>query len=404
MANTLITRDGNSRRYRLRCHRQNHQPQRPKPDSHRSKTLHQRHTKRNGRFFRLSPDANENITFLVQRGEIEGRWDASFYSDRTKYDDFVKLKSFVKVKGGKRIPLEKNYADNVTDYYYLRVDNIDEWGNIDINNFKYIDKEVFDILKNYETSENDVIISIAGTIGKTAVIKTFDKPIILTENCAKLIIKNKEELLPIFLNLLLQLSTTKTQIKLSYIQTTIPKLGIERIENLKVPPVPPLEIQQINKGQSITKDNITPGDYPVIAGGQSSPYTHQSYNTTPNAITISASGAYSGYVWYHDYPIFASDCLVIKTKDDYTISTLFLSEVLKLKQKEIYNMQQGAGQPHVYASDIEKLNIPIPPLSKQQEIITHITSLRSEAVALREQAAANMAAAKAEIEAMLLGR
>ena len=37
---------------------------------------------------------------------------------------------------------------------------------------------------------------------------------------------------------------------------------------------------------------------PVIAGGQTSPYSHNTF-THKNAITISASGAYAGFVAYH---------------------------------------------------------------------------------------------------------
>ena len=69
------------------------------------------------------------------------------------------------------------------------------------------------------------------------------------------------------------------------------------------------------KGQSITSNEIEKGDYPVIAGGQISPYTHNRYNFNRNVITISASGAYSGYVWYHNYPIFASNYTVVFSKE-----------------------------------------------------------------------------------------
>ena len=75
-------------------------------------------------------------------------------------------------------------------------------------------------------------------------------------------------------------------------------------------------IASITKGQAITSKEIVDGEYPVIAGGQSSPYTHNQYNHKGDVITVSASGAYSGYVWYHDYPIFASDCSVIFSKDN----------------------------------------------------------------------------------------
>ena len=94
------------------------------------------------------------------------------------------------------------------------------------------------------------------------------------------------------------------------------------------------EIASIQKGQSITSSDVISGSYPVIAGGKTSPYTHNRYNYKDETITVSASGAYSGYIWYHDYPIFASDCSVVKVKDPL-VQPLYLAELLKVKQKEI---------------------------------------------------------------------
>lgn len=157
------------------------------------------------------------------------------------------------------------------------------------------------------------------------------------------------------------------------------------------------------KGQNITSNEIEKGDYPVIAGGQISPYTHNQYNFKGNVITISASGAYSGYVWYHNYPIFASDCTVVFSKEESEITTLYLFEILKLKQKEIYKLQQGAGQPHVYARDLEKINIPIPSLQKQKNITNKITAIREDAKQLQIEAINTLETAKRNIEQMILG-
>lgn len=159
----------------------------------------------------------------------------------------------------------------------------------------------------------------------------------------------------------------------------------------------------LQKGQSITSDEVIEGDYPVIAGGQSSPYNHYIANHNGNVITVSASGAYSGYVWYHDYPIFASDCTMVFSRNEDRISTEFLAEILKLKQQEIYLLQKGAGQPHVYASDLEKLEIPVPPLVTQKKIINHIRQIRQTAINLQIDANNELMQTKANIEKMILG-
>lgn len=180
----------------------------------------------------------------MRKGEIEGRIDAQFYGENLDVKDSVKIGSFIKVKGGKRIPKGLSYATEETDFWYLRVDDIDAFGNIKFQNLKYISREIYETLKNYELKPDEVVISIAGTIGKITLLENApEKKIILTENCAKLQIKNNN-LLPKYLAFILSLPFAQKQMSLSYIQTTIPKLGLERIYNLKIPPVPPLEVQR----------------------------------------------------------------------------------------------------------------------------------------------------------------
>jgi type I restriction enzyme S subunit len=163
------------------------------------------------------------------------------------------------------------------------------------------------------------------------------------------------------------------------------------------------EIATINKGKSITKEKIIQGDYPVIAGGQTSPYSHSEYNEVENAITISASGAYSGYVWFHDYKIFASDCSVVRSKDEKEYLTEYIYFILKLKQDEIYKMQKGAGQPHIYPSDIATITIPKIGIDFQIDIISYIKKKTDEAVAFQNDAIERLKEVKKKIEKLILG-
>ena len=174
------------------------------------------------------------------------------------------------------------------------------------------------------------------------------------------------------------------------------KLGKYKFSKLK-------KIANIKKGNSITSDSITNGNIPVIAGGQTSPYSHNIANSEGNVITVSASGAYSGYIWYHKNPIFASDCTIISSNLQYNLQIKYLFEYLKSQQQYIYNLQQGSGQPHVYPADLKKIKIPLPPLEKQTEIANHITEIRNQAKLLQQEAKAGLKQAKKEVEAIILG-
>ncbi|MBK9284093.1 MAG: N-6 DNA methylase [Sphingobacteriaceae bacterium] len=132
------------------------------------------------------------------------------------------------------------------------------------------------------------------------------------------------------------------------------------------------EVVDFKRGTSITKKDVTEGDVPVIAGGQQPAYYHNKINREAGAITISSSGAYSGFVAYHNYPIFASDCFTIASKNKEILSDKYLFHILKSKQLEIYEMQEGGGQPHIYPKNFDNWEIPLPPLEIQDQIVKEI--------------------------------
>ena len=138
------------------------------------------------------------------------------------------------------------------------------------------------------------------------------------------------------------------------------------------------EISEIKKGTSITKEKTTTGEIPVIAGGKEPAYYHNVSNRNGNVITVSASGAYSGFLNYFKEPIFASDCNTIQSKNEKLISTKLLFEFLKSIQKTVYSLQRGQAQPHVYAEDLEQIKIPLPSKTVQQKIVKEIESLEKK--------------------------
>ena len=94
------------------------------------------------------------------------------------------------------------------------------------------------------------------------------------------------------------------------------------------------DIAKIAKGKALSSKNLTEGNYPVIAGGKTSPYSHGEF-THENIITVSASGAYAGYVAYHSHKIWASDCSVVAAKKNS--STLFIYQLFTHLQNKIYS-------------------------------------------------------------------
>ena len=130
------------------------------------------------------------------------------------------------------------------------------------------------------------------------------------------------------------------------------------------------EICEFKNGKGIKKDTIVVGEYPVIGGGQKPMGFHNRYNTEENTILCSSSGAYSGFISKYDKKVWASDCFSIIPKTNL-LNNNYLYYMLKFKQDNIYKLQTGTAQPHVYSKDLQEFKIPIPSLERQQEIVEY---------------------------------
>lgn len=127
------------------------------------------------------------------------------------------------------------------------------------------------------------------------------------------------------------------------------------------------EIAEIKKGKSITSSDVKPGKIKVVAGGQNYAFFHNESNCSSNTITVSASGAYAGFVNYWEEPIFASDCSTVNCSD--LLTQKYIYYYLKYMQNSIYDLQKGQAQPHVYPDDLKEFPIPFPSIDVQKKIV-----------------------------------
>ena len=115
---------------------------------------------------------------------------------------------------------------------------------------------------------------------------------------------------------------------------------------------------QARRGKVITKSKTSEGSIPVIAGGLEPAYFHNVANVSWPAVTVSASGANAGFVRLNLEDIWASDCSYVSKSETEYVYTCYL--FLKVQQEVIFAMQQGGAQPHIYPSDLSRLNFPVP--------------------------------------------
>lgn len=115
------------------------------------------------------------------------------------------------------------------------------------------------------------------------------------------------------------------------------------------------EVAEFKRGKTITKKDAIEGIVPVVAGGLEPAYYCDKSNTTNRVITISGSGANAGYTRMYFEKVWASDCSFADTSTTDYLHFVFC--FLRENKTVIDNMQKGAAQPHVYAKDINALEV-----------------------------------------------
>lgn len=146
----------------------------------------------------------------------------------------IKLESICEVKGGKRLPLDSDLIENRNSHPYIRIRDIKENCFVMLNNeLLYVDDEIQKEIARYITETNDLLISIVGTIGLTALVhKSLDKAN-LTENCVKL--TKMRKLIPEYVLIYLRTKAGQTEISQATVGAVQPKLPLKNIQNLDIP-------------------------------------------------------------------------------------------------------------------------------------------------------------------------
>ncbi|MDC2068367.1 restriction endonuclease subunit S [Bacteroides thetaiotaomicron] len=151
---------------------------------------------------------------------------------------WCRLGNIASVKGGKRIPVGEKLTTENTGHMYIRVADMKE-NTVKTDNIHYISESIYQKIKLYTISTEDLYITVAGTIGSVGEIpKVFDNAN-LTENADKIVFRG---ICKKFLMYCLLSNFVQSQIKKCTTKVGQPKLAIVRIEDLLIP-LPPIKEQ-----------------------------------------------------------------------------------------------------------------------------------------------------------------
>lgn len=165
---------------------------------------------------------------------LEQQAEAIFQSILSNAITTVNLGEIADVKGGKRLPKGVNLIDIPNVHPYIRVRNLNNVLFASLTpDYAYVDEETHKSISRYIVSTGDVLISIVGTIGLTAIVdSTLDKAN-LTENCVK--VTNLKHITPEYLLLYLRSQLGKEAITKGTVGAVQQKLPIKNIQAIPIP-------------------------------------------------------------------------------------------------------------------------------------------------------------------------
>ena len=153
--------------------------------------------------------------------------------------EWCRLGEVALVKGGKRVPNGYKLLEKPTSHIYIRVTDMKE-GSLSNKNLRYISDTVYESIKTYTISKDDLYLTIAGSIGKVGIVPPLFEGMNLTENAVKL---TRISIFKMFLYHCICSELVQAQFHQRTNQVAQPKLAIERIESTLIP-LPPLAEQQ----------------------------------------------------------------------------------------------------------------------------------------------------------------
>lgn len=156
------------------------------------------------------------------------------------------LGNIADVKGGKRLPKGKNLTTEPTSHPYIRVRDLNDaiFASLD-SNYEYVDDETQKTISRYIVSAGDVLLSIVGTIGLSAIVDNTLESANLTENCVKL--TNLKYVSPEYLLLYLRSKDGQEAISKSTVGAVQLKLPLKNIQALPVPLLNSEELASVNE-------------------------------------------------------------------------------------------------------------------------------------------------------------
>lgn len=151
---------------------------------------------------------------------------------RTKNHSIVKLKQLTEIitKGTTPTTYGMNFVSEGVNF--VKAESIDKYGNLIKNKLAFIDENTHSVLKRSQFKSGDILFSIAGVIGRTAIVTEEMLP--ANTNQAIAIIRPKKEVKVEYLNYYLKSKIVKKYVDIYAVQTAQANVSLGLLGDLPV--------------------------------------------------------------------------------------------------------------------------------------------------------------------------
>ena len=140
------------------------------------------------------------------------------------------------------------------------------------------------------------------------------------------------------------------------------------------------EVCEFQNGSQLDKKDIVEGNIPIFGGGVKIVGFHNNNNRNGNETIVCGTG-YPGYVNYSfGKPFWASQCFTMKSNNTSIMVDKYLYYYSKIVlEPEFMSKQKGTAQKFIRFNQITDIQIPIPSLERQQEIVKYLDFIYEKA-------------------------
>lgn len=177
-------------------------------------------------------DFNKALSLTpAKKVEIESKWELVTLSENC---DLI-------TKGTTPTTIGFEFVNNGINF--VKIESISKDGKFDSSKFAYINNECHNTMSRSQLKENDILFSIAGALGRTAIVNSDILPANTNQALAIIRLNNETKLEIPYLYEVLQNTIIQEQISGLKIGVAQPNLSLTQIGEFKIP-LPPLDIQE----------------------------------------------------------------------------------------------------------------------------------------------------------------